>query len=95
MLAAHSKTGATMQGEADCELAPSGPRDVYILFRGSFGATMPVSLLRPRRVRSRRREASRHRARSKDRSWEYLRHEFHVGASRGSGDSTEEPGLLR
>jgi hypothetical protein len=52
---------------------------------------MPVSRLRPRRVRSRRRIAQRYRARSKDRSCAYLRHEFHQlvhGARSDHGNSS-------
>ncbi len=52
---------------------------------------MPVSRLQARRVQSRRRVAPMCRARSKDRPWAYLRHEFHGGALRGSAGGP--PGL--
>ena len=42
-------------------------------------------------MQSRRRAAPMRKARSKDRPWTYLRHEFHGGALRGSGGGP--PGL--
>ncbi len=66
------------------QLAPLNRFDGYVPCRAETGGSLSISRPRPRRVRSRRREAWRRRARSKDRSWAYLRHEFHVGASRGS-----------
>jgi hypothetical protein len=49
-----------------------------------FGALYSLACYRRAACQLRRRISQRHRARSKDRSWAYLRYEFHVGASRGS-----------
>ena len=52
-------------------------------------------VLRPRRVQSRRRIAQMRRARSIERSWTYLRHEFHGGARPGSGADRPRPPELK
>ncbi len=46
-------------------------------------------------MRSRRREAQKHQARSKDRYCAYLRHEFHDGARPGSGPERHRPSELK
>ena len=55
------------------------------------GSDHRQSVMPPSRVQSRRRVAPMRRARSKERSWVYLRHEFHGGALPGSGGGP--PGL--
>ena len=55
------------------------------------GSDHRQSVMPPSRVQSRRRVAQMHRARSKERSWAYLRHEFHGGALPGCGGGP--PGL--